>query len=438
MYANLYRRRLRSLPGRVARWISGHSALLAALLVVLLIAGAGVAMREKGRGHLSRLKSELKAQRAPEPPPPILPGGQESIVLQRSRMAGSTMPEFLSTTLLPGRGMNVLQITAYLPDTGEVKLLEAPELEEFSKEVPGAADAGGGTPSEAVDPGAPPELPWAGAIAGTPSADGHTLSVLWRGHNLILPDNSRMRSSAAAASSGGLLFQRSAFRSSSNVMPDGGEAQATYRAERFDDRWPSSTDVVTTVLLSGRVLEIRIVAHNTGSVAEPMGIGWRPRFAILSRDRSQLKLHLPTGLRVETRGATGLPTGQLLPVAGTAYDFTGRDGQPLPSSTLDESFARLRPALLDIGPTLELRDPKSNYGLRMTMMTPSIRSLHIQSPAGSNSILVDPQTNLPDPLGREWTSTDDPGIAVLEPGKTLQWRVRLELFTLAAPLPTGL
>ena len=437
MYANLYRRRLRAIPGRVAGWVSGHSALLAALLVLLLVAGAVIAVREKGHGHLSRLKSELQAQRPAEPPPPILPGGQEAIVLQRTRMAGSTMPEFLSATLLPGRGMNVLQITAYLPDTGEVKLLDSPELEEFAKQLTAAGEGAGVKPAPSADPGAPLELPWAGRIAGARTAEGTTVAALWHGHNLILPANDRTRGQATA-SSGGLLFQQSAFRSSSNVMPDGGEAQATYHTDRFEDRWPSSTDVVTTVLLSGRVLEIRVVAHNVGPVAEPMGIGWHPRFAILSGDRSQVTLHLPSSLRVETQAATGLPTGQLQPVTGTAYDFTGRDGVPLRSLALDESFARLRPALLDIGPTLELRDPKSNYGLRMTMMTPSIRAIHIQSAGGSNSIVIDPQTNLPDPLGREWTSTDDPGITVLEPGKTLQWRVRLELFTLAAPLPPGL
>jgi hypothetical protein len=39
------------------------------------------------------------------------------------------MPEFLSVTLLPGRGMNVLQITAYIPGKGEVNLLASPSIE---------------------------------------------------------------------------------------------------------------------------------------------------------------------------------------------------------------------------------------------------------------------------------------------------------------------
>ncbi len=52
------------------------------------------------------------------------PGGQEAAVLMRTRPAGDSTPEFLSATILPGRGMNVLQITAYLPGKGEVNLMK--------------------------------------------------------------------------------------------------------------------------------------------------------------------------------------------------------------------------------------------------------------------------------------------------------------------------
>jgi len=45
------------------------------------------------------------------------------------RLMGGTMPEFLSVTMLPGRGMNVLQIKAYIPGKGEVNLLASPSVE---------------------------------------------------------------------------------------------------------------------------------------------------------------------------------------------------------------------------------------------------------------------------------------------------------------------
>ena len=54
--------------------------------------------------------------------------GRTLFSCERSQIGGGSRPEFLSATLLPGRGMNVLQITAYLPHKGEVSLLASPTL----------------------------------------------------------------------------------------------------------------------------------------------------------------------------------------------------------------------------------------------------------------------------------------------------------------------
>ena len=42
-------------------------------------------------------------------------------------------PQFLSAGILPGRGMAVLQIKAYLPGKGEIDLLNSPPLPEAAK-----------------------------------------------------------------------------------------------------------------------------------------------------------------------------------------------------------------------------------------------------------------------------------------------------------------
>src|SRR6185312_6319250 len=57
-----------------------------------------------------------------------LVGGQKAIELRRLQSGTGAKPEFLSVTLLPGRGMNLFQITAYLPGRGEVPLLTSPPL----------------------------------------------------------------------------------------------------------------------------------------------------------------------------------------------------------------------------------------------------------------------------------------------------------------------
>ena len=85
-------------------------------------------------------------------------------MLQRSQMTGGNGPEFLSATLLPGRGMNLLQITAYLPQKGEVNLLASPPLEEAEQLLSGTgADATG---AKSLAMGAAIEVPWAGRISG--------------------------------------------------------------------------------------------------------------------------------------------------------------------------------------------------------------------------------------------------------------------------------
>ena len=48
------------------------------------------------------------------------------VVLQRPRSSDQSKPQFLEATVLPGRGMAVLQIKAYFPGKGEINLLNSP------------------------------------------------------------------------------------------------------------------------------------------------------------------------------------------------------------------------------------------------------------------------------------------------------------------------
>ncbi len=397
-----------------------RSGMLTALLLGVVLAGLMFAMRERGRGRLAQLKRELATKPVAKPVVIPKPGGQDPVVLQRSAMSGGTMPEFLTATLLPGRGMDLLQITAYLPDKGEVKLLASEPLEQAEKMLVGSgADEGGrGT----LMLGGALEVPWANRLGGTAMPDGRGITTIWHGRALSLP-----------GAAGGLLAPVASTTVKTSVMPDGGDLQAEYDAGSFDDAWPSKTTVRTTVLLSSRAIEIKVVAQNTGTEPEPMGIGWLPRFAIPSGDRGSAMLRLPNADRVELRKDHGqLPTGRVLPVTGTEYDFTGQHGAKLGTRGIDASFVNLKPGVLDNGPVVELRDPTSGYGLRLTALSPSIRSIAVHAPANEPWVSIDPGTNYDDPLGREWAKSEDTGMVVLQPGESMQWRVRLELFPLSA------
>lgn len=426
MYAAMMGEKLKSLRFRIWRAAVMRSGMLTTMVLAILVVGLVVALKERGRGHLHKLATELKPKPATDPVIPIQPGGQDPIVLQRSQIAGGVVPEFLSATLLPGRGMNVLQITAFIPDKGEVPLLVSPPLHRATEALSGAGEDAEGAASLAM--GGAFEVPWASRIQGVPTPGGEGVLAVWQGKTMLLPSATGGGKTGAV---GGLLLKRRADEMETNVMPDGGQAQAVYDSKDFDGHWLSQTVVTTSILLSSRALEIKLVARNTGTEPEPLGIGWVPRFAIVSGDRANVTLRLPSALRTERRAdGSGLPTGRLVPVTGTEYDFTERGGARLGTKGLDESFVHLQPALLDNGPAVELRDTAAKFGLRITALTSTIKSFSVYAPANESMVSIDPQFNYVDPFGHEWPKGEDTGLVELRPGQSVQWKVRLEIFPL--------
>jgi galactose mutarotase-like enzyme len=426
MYLAMVRERLASLYETVWRKNLMRSGLVTGVLLAGLLIGLTIAYRAhmQGNFHKLKLKANIDSEREDAPVP--RPGGQDAIVLTRSAPAGTSTAEFLSVTLLPGRGMNVLQITAYIPGKGEVNLLASPSLQ-------GAADAMTGKGADAdgqasLEMGGAFEAPWTGSIWGAPTGNGH-VTVNWQGHTLQLP-------AAGKEAQSGLILAQGADTVTSETLPDGGTAQAVFHEGDFNGQWLSKTDLTITVLLSSRAMDLTVVASNAGDVAEPIGIGWHPRFFLFDGDRSQWRLHLPAEMRAVMRDRERTqPVGVLVPVAGTAFDYTADAGVKLGATGLDESFAGLRQKLLNNGPVAELSDPAAGFGLRMTALSPRIRAMHVVAPAGGRYISIDPGYNYPDPLGNQWPKEPESGMTVLQPGESTEWKVRLELFNPAGPAP---
>lgn len=396
-----------------------RSGMVTLATVVVLLAVLATGWHAHILGKFGQLKTELN----PPPAPKIVvrPGGADVMKLERSHLVGDDVPEFLSATLLPGRGMNMLQIRAYLPQKGEINLLASPSLEEANRSMTGTdVDANG---EASLTMGSAIEIPWAGKLWGSPANDG-IMAASWQGMHVTVPTAQR------TSADGGLLLNTAVSTISSNVMPDGGEAEATFRAGDFAGHWPSNTVVTTSVELSGRAIEMKIIARNTGQTPEPMGIGWAPRFAIPEGHRGQMTLRLPQGVRAEIRDrATGQPSGKLVPIEAP-YDFTRPGGVPLGTLDLNESFTDLRQGLLDSGVVVELRDPMDGFGLRITALTPEMKVMKVVAPAGESYISIQPRFNFDDPFGRQWAAGEGSGMVVLQPGQSAQWRVRLEIFSL--------
>lgn len=395
-------------------------ALVGILCIILLIAA-----HERGHGNYHKLKERVIPV-ASVPDVETGPGGQRAVTLRRSPNAVSGEPEFLSATLLPGRGMNLLQITASVPGKGEVPLLLSPSLTDATRVLTGAGEDANGSVSTTF--GAAILAPWAGRLTGSPTSSSSTLESVWEGQRITFPP---MRP-GSTISTMGLMLDRSADDISTDTIPDGQAATAVYHAGSFSGAWPSMMDITVRAELTERTLDLTVTEQNTGQVATPAGVGWHPVFA-LGGNRPDVRVVIPSITKVDIDRRSGLPNGKTVSTGGTTADLIRARGTRLDDTTLNDTYTNLQSGLLGDGPIAEIRDASAGYGLRLIPLTANIKFMRVVAPAGERWISIEPDTNVDDPLGREWPNPDDTGIVSLQPGERLQWHVRLEIFSLATP-----
>ena len=86
-------------------------------------------------------------------------------------------------------------------------------------------------------------------------------------------------------------------------------------------------------------LRVRTTARNVGGRALPFGAGQHPYLTVGTPVVDDATLHVPARFRVELDGARQLPTGVLLPLAGTPFDF--RTPRSIGSLVIDDCFGDL-------------------------------------------------------------------------------------------------
>ncbi|MGI4830682.1 MAG: hypothetical protein ACRYFU_21185 [Janthinobacterium lividum] len=380
---------------------------------------------ERGRGNFHRLTTAvLPAQ--PNAARANGPGGEDAIRLLRTPDAVSGEPEFLSATLLPGRGMNLLQLTALVPGHGEVPLLMAPPLDEATTMLSGAGPDVNGNLSATM--GGAFLVPWAGRLSGKPSLNTGILQTLWLGQRLTFPASVP----GSLLSTRGLMLDRSADSTHDDVILDGKSVEAIFHPGTFSGNWPSTGSVRIVAELAQHALDLTVSVQNTGSTPMPVGVGWLPYFNIASQDRANATLTIPSSTKLEQDRNAGTPTGRMLTVAGTPLDFSNPRGTRLGTTGIDETYARLTTGVLSNGPVAELRDTTYGYGLRITPMSSNIRGLRVIAPSDKPWVCIGPATNFDDALGAQWNTSEGSGITTLQPGDTVQWKVRVELFSFTA------
>jgi aldose 1-epimerase len=376
---------------------------------------------------------QIVAQQKPEQPLARI-GGEPIVILKRPDVTDRTKPQFVSATVLPGRGMAVLQIRAYLPGKGEIDLLNSPPLSQAEELLNKTDDEFG---NQIFKIGGAILLPFANRIRGKASPDGNTIVATVAGRTVTLPANWSGSEPGAEKHAIHGLMRRAQFQ---NVIARNGvhdsAVDASFHAGNFEGHWLSDTDVEVQTTLSHDAFEMTVTATNVGRQLLPMGIGWHPYFVLPGGDRQQVKLHIPSTTRALVNNYDDtFPTGQRVSVKGTPYDFSQPGGSPLGTQYLDDNYSALEHD--SQGQTVsEIVDPAAKYGLRLITLSPQIESIQVYAPPQKNFVAIEPQFNLPDPYGKVWGNTGT-GMVLLRPGQSVSWRVRLELFTANAEPPAS-
>ncbi len=368
-----------------------------------------------------------KKEEVPAPPPVAMVGGQPSFTLSRPKSTDTAKPRFVSAQILPGRGMTTYQIRAYVPGKGEIDLMEAPPLADAPKLMDGGPEDLIGNKSFSI--GGAILLPYANRIRGKLSADGTTIETPIMGKPVTLIANWKGKNPGALKNAmHGLILDAKMDKVATETKPDESSVTATFHAGDFQGHWLSKTDVDTKITLKDDAFLMTVTAKNVGADPLPMGIGWHPYFVLPSGDRTQAKLHLPAKQRaLVTNYDDVFPTGKIEKVTGTPYDFTAPGGAVLGKLFLDDSFLDLRKTP-EGNTVIEIRDPASKFGLRVTGMSKEITAIQVYAPLDKKFVVVEPQFNWVDPYSKVWAGKKT-GMVVIKPGESVTYSVKVELLT---------
>jgi aldose 1-epimerase len=350
-------------------------------------------------------------------------GGQKIVTLKRASVS-TTRPEFTSVTLAPGRGMQLLQITTNFPGKGEVDVLASPDLAGAKKMLDVDDDALGNLGYRL---GSAFLVPYPNRIRGKLSADGKTLTTEWEGHTVTLPANNIGKlPTAERHAMHGLILKSNTDKIRVTKTPGGEQVTGVIHAGDFGGHWFSKTDLVVTITLTAGAVDASITAHNVGSEAEPIAIGWHPYFNLPSGDRTQAKILIPGSQLATVDGYDNVfPTGKLVPVEGTRYDLRAPGGVALAKEFFDDNWSHLD--WQDSAITVKVIDPAAHYGVDIQGLSLGIRTIQMYAPPDKQFVAIEHQYNFADPFGKEWGKMDT-GMVTLQPGQSTRWHVRLRVF----------
>ncbi len=350
-------------------------------------------------------------------------GGQKLVTIKRTAVS-KTKPEFTSVTIAPGRGMELIQITANFPGKGNVNVLASPDLA-AAKQMLDEKDTANGDLGYRL--GSAFLVPYPNRIRGKLSADGKTLTTSWEGHTITLPANNIGKNPGAERHAmHGLILKAKTDDVQVKEIPGGQEVRGVIHAGDFGGHWLSKTDLLMTISLTGDAVDASIVAKNVGGESEPIAIGWHPYFALPSGDRTQARIHIPAANYALVDNYDNVfPTGQIKPVDGTQYDLRAPGGVALGKNFYDDNWSKL--AWNNGAVTIKVIDPAAKYGVDIVGLSPEIKTIQMYAPPAMQFVAIEDQFNFADPFSKVWGKMDT-GMVTLKPGASTKWHMRLHVF----------
>ena len=349
-------------------------------------------------------------------------GGEKLVVLSRKPVS-KTRPEFTSVTVIPGRGMELLYVKANFPGKGEVNVLYSPDLATAAKMLNVQDDDFGDLGYRL---GAAMLSPYPNRIVGKLSPDGKTLTTSWQGRTITLPANNVGKQPGAQRHAmHGLILKDKATDIHVTRIPGGEEVSGVLR-DAFHGEWFARTDIVTTVSLTANAVDVTQTARNVDKSDEPMALGWHPYFNFPSGNHAQVRVHIPGSMMAQVNNYDSVfPTGKLLPVTGTPYDFRAPAGVALDNHFYDDNWSNLQWENGVV--SVRVVDPEAHYGVAVEGVSPEIKTIQMYSPPTATFAAIEDQFNFADPFGKEWHGMDT-GMVTLKPGQSTKWHVRLRVF----------
>ncbi len=356
----------------------------------------------------------------------VIVAGEPAVLLEQPAPADPGRPAIVSAEVLPGRGMNIFQIRAHVPGRGITDLLVSPSLEEGRKTLVGDPDDPAANKTFGM--GAPILLPWANRIRGKLSADGKSIEATVLGKPVKLLSNGAIKKPGDEPHAiHGFLMARRVDKVTTEADANHAAVHGVLEASDFDGRWLSKTHVAITVALRGGKFALDITATNAGSEPLPVGIGWHPFFAIPSGRRDQARVRIPARQRAVVNNYDEVfPSGALVPVKDTPFDFSRPGGAELKQLYVDDCFMDLE-RTAEGHVVAELIDPAAKYGLRIRATSPEVTAVQAFSPLARTLVALEPQFNWADPFSSVWGGKKT-GMVVLEPGRSVRYSVEVELF----------